>query len=76
MFTSEVKVLTEEGVPEKTAANQINGLFERAGLEIAIRNFWRLPVLATEKFFMGHDEPRRRASSIMRSEANSERFTS
>ena len=57
MFTSEVKVLTEEGVPEKTAVDQINGVFERAGLEIAIRNFWRLPVLATEKFFMGHDEP-------------------
>ena len=32
MFTSEVKVLTEEGIPEQTAANQINGLFERAGL--------------------------------------------
>jgi hypothetical protein len=57
MFTSEVKVLTEEGIPEQTAANQINGLFERAGLEIAIRNFWRLPLLATEKFFMAHDEP-------------------
>ena len=26
-------------------------------MEIAIRKFWRLPLLATEKFFMGHNEP-------------------
>ena len=56
MFTSEVKVLTEEGIPEH-AANQIDGAIEGAGLDIAIRKFWRLPLLATKRVLMGHNEP-------------------
>jgi|SoiMethySBSTD1v2_1073268.scaffolds.fasta_scaffold29467_1 hypothetical protein len=57
MYNSGIEWLMAQGIPNKTARSQVNGVFKRAGIEIAVRNFWRLPGLAIQKFFMGHNEP-------------------
>lgn len=57
MYKSEAELLMAEGLTDKAARSQVNGVFELASTEIALRNFWRLPGLAIQKFFMGHREP-------------------
>ena len=57
MYNAMVDSLTAQGLPPGKARQQINGIFEKAGIEIAVRNFWRMPELAFEKFLIGHHEP-------------------
>ena len=56
MYNSVVEHLKREGLSKAAAEQQVNGFFQRAGIEIAIRNFWRLPGLAVQKFFIAHRE--------------------
>ena len=49
--------LETQGLTGRALKAQISNTFQQAGIEIAIRNFWRLPELAVEKFFIGHNEP-------------------
>ena len=42
--------LEAQGLSGKALKAQIRDTFQQAGIEIAIRNFWRLPELAVEKF--------------------------
>ena len=46
--------LETQGLTGRALKAQISNTFQQAGIEIAIRNFWRLPELAVEKFFIGH----------------------
>ena len=49
--------LEAQGLTGKDLKAQISNTFQRAGIEIAVRNFWRLPELAVQKFLIGHNEP-------------------
>ena len=75
MYKSEAELLMAEGLTDKAARSQVNGVFELASTEIALRNFWRLPGLAIQKFFMGHREPPAPGFCIIRSTVNSGPFT-
>jgi hypothetical protein len=57
MYNAIVPFLMAEGVSKHDAEGQVNSIFQKAGMEIALRNFWRLPQLAVRKFFIGHREP-------------------
>jgi hypothetical protein len=48
--------LESQGDSGRALKDRISSTFQRAGIEIAIRNLWRLPGLAIEKFFIGHRE--------------------
>lgn len=48
--------LVEQGVPKKALSKAVNDAAKRAGVEIAVRNFWRIPGYAVEKFFIAHRE--------------------
>ena len=48
--------LQEQGVHGNAYKSQVNAISKRAGIEIAVRNFWRLPGFALEKFVIGHFE--------------------
>ena len=43
-------------VEHRMPRRQVNATFQKAGIEIALRNFWRLPSLAIRKFFIAHRE--------------------
>jgi hypothetical protein len=57
MYKAAVELLMAKGLSERAAEKQVNSVFKRAGMEIALRNFWLVPGLAIQKFFMGHHEP-------------------
>ena len=57
MYNAMVGSLTAQGVSTHDAKHQVDSIFKRAGMEIAVRNAWRIPGLAVEKFFLGHHEP-------------------
>jgi hypothetical protein len=46
----------EQGTPKKAMPKAVNDAAKRAGVEIAVRNFWRIPGYAVEKFFIAHRE--------------------
>ncbi len=46
----------EQGIPKKAMPKAVNDAAKRAGVEIAVRNFWRIPGYAVEKFFIAHRE--------------------
>ena len=48
---------TERGVREKEVRNKCDAVCQKMALEIALRNFWRLPGLAFNKFRAMHEEP-------------------
>jgi hypothetical protein len=49
-------LLNERGVSEKHVGEEIDAVCKRMALEIALRNFWRLPGLAFNKFRAMHEE--------------------
>jgi hypothetical protein len=57
MAAAMVPHLQSEGLSGRDLKQQVSSRFQRAAIEIAVRNFWRMPGLAVEKFFLGHNEP-------------------
>ena len=75
MYKSEVELLMAEGLTDKAALSQVNGVFELASTEIALRNFGACGDWPFKNSLWGTESRQRRAFPIMRFTVNSGHFT-